>query len=118
MTNLELGEKIIARRTELGMSQAHIARALKTSAQNYGQYEKGERDFTVTQIKTLCVILGVKWSWFFDDVEYTDDDEIITYWRGMPQQLQPAAKSVLKTMYDQQDRSEITHGKRTRDDQD
>ncbi len=51
-----------------------------------------------------------------DPLEVSDeeigDEEAIAYYRGIPPNLKPAARAILKTMFEQSDRAETTHGKK------
>ncbi len=50
-------------RQERGLSQAQIARLLKTSQQYYGKYENGQRPLPVEHLITLCKFYNVSADW-------------------------------------------------------
>lgn len=56
---LELGQQLLERRLELGLSQDHVARAARISRSRYGRIERGELAATVLELDRLAAVLGL-----------------------------------------------------------
>lgn len=57
---LELGEGFIERRTELGVSQAHVAEAAAMDRFRYGRIERGQLAATVVELDRIAAVLGLE----------------------------------------------------------
>ena len=63
----QVGKNVRANRTELGLSQDHIADQLGLSLAEYQEYESGERRFGPERLLRLARLLGVRPQDFFED---------------------------------------------------
>ena len=77
MTNnidLHIGNKIHARRSALGMTQANLGKQLGMSFQQIQKYEKGKNKISAGQLYKLSLIMSVQITYFFEG--YNDKDVI------------------------------------------
>ena len=63
-----VGERIRARRTELGLTQEQLAQALQVSYQQVQKYETGANRISAGRIFEIARKLGVDISYFFEDL--------------------------------------------------
>jgi transcriptional regulator with XRE-family HTH domain len=63
-----VGQRIRARRLEIGMSQEKLGERLGLSFQQVQKYERGTNRVGAGRLYELSVILGVEIPWFFSDV--------------------------------------------------
>ena len=63
-----VGERIRARRTELGLTQEQLAQALQVSYQQVQKYETGANRISAGRIFEIARKLRVDVSYFFDDL--------------------------------------------------
>lgn len=115
MDSKSIGKQLKMRREELGLDRADVAAYLEMTPTGYGYYETGARDISATQLYVLAQFLRCPIGYFFvEDTAGNDltEENALAYYRGIPPDLKPAARAVLKTMFEQADRDETTHGKR------
>jgi len=63
-----IGQRIRARRTLLGMSQATVAEALDLNYQQLQKYEKGTNRISASRLFELSKVLDVPVSYFFEEI--------------------------------------------------
>jgi transcriptional regulator with XRE-family HTH domain len=76
----EIGERIIALRTALGMEQKELAGAMKISAQKLWNYEKGGVRIPVKHAGALCAATGADFDYLY---------------RGMLKKLEPELRAAI-----------------------
>jgi transcriptional regulator with XRE-family HTH domain len=62
----QVGNNVRANRTELGLSQGHIADQLGISLAQYQEYESGDRRFGPERLLRLAHLFGVRSHDFFE----------------------------------------------------
>ncbi|CAB5670618.1 helix-turn-helix domain-containing protein [Providencia hangzhouensis] len=67
-----IGIKIKARRKELGLSGANLAKILNISQQQISRYEKGINKIPLNNLVSIAVALKCPIDWFFQD--YISDE--------------------------------------------
>jgi transcriptional regulator with XRE-family HTH domain len=65
-----VGERIRARRAELGLTQEQLAQALQVSYQQVQKYETGANRISAGRIFEIARKLGVDVSYFFEDLGF------------------------------------------------
>lgn len=86
MNFIEL-KKIIDTRLNRDVKLAEMARALNTSAQNFGKkYNKPSTEVTITDIHNIESFFGLQLIQFIEEPQMTDRIEI-GYWEGLPDNL-------------------------------
>jgi transcriptional regulator with XRE-family HTH domain len=65
-TDKHVGSRLRMRRLMLDMSQTEIADALRLTFQQVQKYEKGTNRITASRLQSLCAILNVPISFFFE----------------------------------------------------
>jgi transcriptional regulator with XRE-family HTH domain len=65
--DVQVGNNVRADRTELGLSQDHVAEQLGLSLAEYQEYEAGDRRFGPERLLRLARLLGVEPQDFFKD---------------------------------------------------
>jgi transcriptional regulator with XRE-family HTH domain len=68
------GEQLKLKRTELGMTQKTLASLVGVTFQQIQKYEKGLNRIGASRLYEFCQILGVKPSFFFQNIDYTSLD--------------------------------------------
>jgi transcriptional regulator with XRE-family HTH domain len=68
----EMGEKVRARRIDLGMSQSDLAEKLGVSFQQIQKYEKGTNRINAIRLQTVAKILDLEMSAFFENKQMPD----------------------------------------------
>jgi len=75
MNEKEFGDKIKARREELGLSQKDLANALNTDQGKISLIERGGRKIDcINELPTLSRVLKKPISWFFEDTESVQEE--------------------------------------------
>ena len=99
----ELVERIRRRREELDMTQEEVARRMGMNTFTYGNYERGRVLFGEEHLRLLSEILDAPVSWMFGEMPEDDfaDDEAAAWYNGIAPTLRPAARAMLKTLYEQ-----------------
>lgn len=69
-----VGKRIRKRRTELGLTQEHLAAALKISYQQIQKYETGTNRVSAGRLYHIGQKLGVDVAYFFKDVDESIED--------------------------------------------
>lgn len=64
--NLELGRRLTAMRTEVGVSQGVFAESLGLSLRAYANYERGEREMPVALYRALYERYGIDPIWLLE----------------------------------------------------
>ena len=64
--NLAVGRRLAARRAELGLTLAEVARRCKVSLQQVHKYETGQTPLSAPMLVHLAECLGVAPSYFFE----------------------------------------------------
>ena len=64
--DLQVGKNVRAKRTELGLSQDHVANQLGLSLPEYQEYESGRRRFGPERLLRLARLFGVSPEEFFE----------------------------------------------------
>ena len=70
-----VGEKIRDRRTSLGLTQEHLATALRISYQQVQKYETGANRVSAGRLFEVARILESNVGYFFDGLDVTQDAE-------------------------------------------
>ena len=58
--------KLLGKRKEFGYTQQEVAKVLGISEVAYRQKEKGQREFTESEIRKLCDLFNVDANYFFN----------------------------------------------------
>jgi transcriptional regulator with XRE-family HTH domain len=74
-TDKHVGSRLRMRRLMLDMSQSEIADALRLTFQQVQKYEKGTNRISASRLQSLCAILNVPISFFFEGLPTTGKDE-------------------------------------------
>jgi transcriptional regulator with XRE-family HTH domain len=64
--DVNLGQRIRLRRTEIDMSQAELGKKLGVSFQQIQKYEKGINRVGATRLQEICKALGVEHDFFYE----------------------------------------------------
>ena len=67
--DVQVGERVRRRRTQLGMSQEKLGKALSLSFQQLQKYEKGTNRISANRLYEISRVLEVPVSYFFDETE-------------------------------------------------
>ena len=71
----EVGARVRARRTELGMSQTELAEALNVSFQQIQKYEKGKNRISASKLQLMAEVLKAPVALFFGNSAGSGHDE-------------------------------------------
>lgn len=109
----EIGKRIKQRRINLreqrgGYTQVDVAEKLTQSTgrnisrEAYAHYEVGNNEVAVSDLPHFAKVLECPIGYFYGDVSAStaEDDDAIDYYKKMPEILKPAARAVLKALYD------------------
>jgi transcriptional regulator with XRE-family HTH domain len=66
--DLQVGNNVRAKRTELALSQGHVADQLGLSLVEYREFESGNRRFGAERLLKLAHLFGVSPQDFFEDL--------------------------------------------------
>ena len=69
-----VGERMRARRRELGMSQQHLAQPLRMTFQQVQKYERGANRVSASRLYEAAVVLGVTPAYFFEGLAQPAND--------------------------------------------
>lgn len=72
---MKIGEKIKARRIELGMTTEDLGKLIGVQRSAVTKYEKGKIELRASQIQTIANALGVSPVSLLDDIEDEDTDQ-------------------------------------------
>jgi transcriptional regulator with XRE-family HTH domain len=61
-------------RLTAGRSQAELAAALRVSRNRIAEYERGQRDLTIDQLRVIADLCGIPLGYFFDDRAVVQDE--------------------------------------------
>ncbi len=61
-------------RLTAGRSQAELSAALHISRSRFAEYERGQRDLTIDQLRAIADLCGVPLGYFFDDRAVVQDE--------------------------------------------
>ena len=64
--DMHIGRRVYERRTELGIEQVILAKALSVSAQDLDECETGRSRIPATLLFQVCEVLGVPVTYFFE----------------------------------------------------
>lgn len=70
-----IGNTLKNRRVELGYSHEALAKRIDISPQKLEDYESGKGKITASRLVVLAALLGVKASFFFDEMELTSSSQ-------------------------------------------
>ena len=95
---MTIGEKIKARRNELGMTTEELGEKIGVQRSAITKYEKGRVDLKSKQIKAIADALGVlPVDLLADDQELSNDEErLIAAYRQASEEIKGAALSMLE----------------------
>ncbi|MBI6547207.1 helix-turn-helix domain-containing protein [Xenorhabdus lircayensis] len=65
--NLLVGQRIQAKRKELGMTATALAKQIGISQQQLSRYERGTNRINLTHLVEIVGLLSTDISWFFED---------------------------------------------------
>ncbi|MDE9456067.1 helix-turn-helix domain-containing protein [Xenorhabdus bovienii] len=71
--NLLVGQRILARRKELGVTATALANQIGISQQQLSRYERGTNRINLSHLIAICALLDTPISWFFIDC-FSDDE--------------------------------------------
>ena len=108
-----MGRRIRERREQLrrergGFTQADVATKLgqltgtKGERVTYAHYEIGNNAIAATDLPALSKVLECSIGYFFGDVPMSsvEEDDAVKNYKRMPEIMKPAARAVLKALYD------------------
>lgn len=64
--DIYVGERLRARRVELGIGQTKIAKSIALTYQQFQKYEKGTNRVSASRLYHIAAILNVDPGWFFE----------------------------------------------------
>ncbi|CDL84771.1 helix-turn-helix domain-containing protein [Xenorhabdus szentirmaii] len=73
--NLLVGQRIQAKRKELGMTATALAKKIGISQQQLSRYERGTNRINLTHLVRISKLLNTDISWFFQDCFIDDEEE-------------------------------------------
>ncbi|MBD2799314.1 helix-turn-helix transcriptional regulator [Xenorhabdus sp. M] len=73
--NLLVGQRIQAKRKELGMTATALAKKIGISQQQLSRYERGINRINLTHLVDISKLLNTDISWFFQDCFINDEEE-------------------------------------------
>ncbi|MBD2782657.1 helix-turn-helix domain-containing protein [Xenorhabdus szentirmaii] len=73
--NLLVGQRIQAKRKELGMTATALAKKIGISQQQLSRYERGTNRINLTHLVDISKLLNTDISWFFQDCFINDEEE-------------------------------------------
>ncbi|BDI28367.1 hypothetical protein CCAX7_004180 [Capsulimonas corticalis] len=106
----EIGELIRARREQLNLSQQDVSNGLEMSRGNYSRLESGQTAVSAADLTEIAAILEIRACYLLgedtDDHACTHNDDIVRLYRGIRADMQPAARAMMQSLYDQFRREE------------
>lgn len=106
-----MGERICARRKELGLTMEDVGRALGVQRPAVNKWEKDINELKGSQIKKLAEVLDVSVFYILDD-EPTDEDRLLVAYRNAEKSIRRAALQMLEDsagiVRDQHEREEAS----------
>jgi addiction module HigA family antidote len=94
MLSVIIGTHLRAKREELGVSQAELAKELGVTRQHVSRIELGQVVLTLPMLLKLSRLLGVSTEWFLTGRETADPPDVTVAIRG-DQGISPTAKRAL-----------------------
>lgn len=107
-----IGRRIKSYREYKRMTQRQVADAVFMSRANYGKYEAGEVDISITMITDLARVLDCSVTDLIGDTDPDhahDDSPVEAQFRDLPPQMREVAASVIQSLHDQWLRNQTTH---------
>ncbi len=79
-----MGALLRRAREAAGRSKAEVASSLHVSEYRYSQYERGDRDLSLSELETVAALCGVPLGYFFDEEAALEGDGIRILHRDRP----------------------------------
>lgn len=94
----DICDRVIEAREKAGLTREEVAARLSLKEGSYGHYERKRSAFTIDYLFRLSRILGKSVAWFLglETGLTTDEDELLTLYRALPDNLRALALDTIK----------------------